>query len=337
MLKEDGKNSGKMKIKSFIIGCGKIAGLYDEEFTESVYSHAKAYSLSPHFETVAYCDLDLNKAKTLARINSSESFGSDYLKMINIHCPDVVSICTPDATHYNVVSSILENKTIPKLIFLEKPACSNVKELEKLISLSERRDVKIIVNHTRRFENKHRFIKEQIRKSKFGNLLRVDISYYSGWQHNGVHVIDTLNFLFEDELNIVELNTCIDSPYENDPTANFVLEFANSGAKVFLHGWDESHYQIFDFDIKFDKSRLRIEDFGGRILYEKKIVNKLKENILVLDELEMPQGLNTPIQNAVEIIYKYFKESKSSLSGVLIQDVAETMNLIWKGKQWIQN
>ena len=44
--------------------------------------------------------------------------------------------------------------------------------------------------------------------------------------------------------------------------------------------FDERHYQLFEFDLRFEKARLRIEDFGSRILFEKKEVNNIGENVL---------------------------------------------------------
>ena len=47
---------------------------------------------------------------------------------------------------------------------------------------------------------------------------RVNIIYYGGWKHNGIHVIDTLNFLFSDEIKWTKINNVLMSPYPKDPT-----------------------------------------------------------------------------------------------------------------------
>ena len=51
---------------------------------------------------------------------------------------------------------------------------------------------------------------------------------------------------------------------------------------------DESIYQLFDLDLWFEHGRLRIENFGKRIIWETMIINALGERVLVPDKLDLP-------------------------------------------------
>jgi len=324
------------KIKTLIIGCGKIAGIYENLEDKTVLSHCKALYLDPDYDLVSCCDIVQENAKKLADKYGFTEYGDDFNRQIKDNQIDVVSICTPDNTHFKVAKTVLENEYLPSVIFLEKPICANQKELYELISLSREKNVKIVVNHTRRYDNKHIQLKKLIKEGFFGKLYRADVYYYSGWEHNGVHVVDTLSFLFDEKIEISKLNRVIESPYPEDDTADFELLLKQSGAPIYLTGIDERYFQLFEFDLKFDKSRLRIEDFGNRLAYEKKYINEMHENVLKLANLNIKTGTKGPIQNAYTLIKNYIIHGENSLDGYSIEDVSNTMLLIWKGKQWIK-
>ena len=323
------------KYKAIIIGCGKIAGLYDDINDTYIYSHAKAYTLNENISLDGCSDLNIDNSKTLANKYNILNIGNDYLKMISDIKPDIISVCTPDKTHYDVVLSILEFQNLPKIIFLEKPACQNEKELNKLILLSEERNVKIVVNHSRRFDSLHKELKSKIEDDIFGKLIKADVVYYSGWQHNGVHIIDTLNFLFSDTLKFEKLLDISNSPYENDYNFDFKCKFKNNDALVYITTMDEEYYQLFEFDFKFEKARIRLEDFGQRISYEQKEINNMNENILIKKDLILLIDGKSPMESAISKMVDYLRYNKS-LKGTLIKDISQTMKTIWEGNRWVK-
>ena len=65
MFLEDGKNTEIKNCKALIIGCGKIAGLYDFYNPNSIYFDAKAYRLNNSIYKIGFCDLDLNRVKKM--------------------------------------------------------------------------------------------------------------------------------------------------------------------------------------------------------------------------------------------------------------------------------
>jgi len=336
MLKEDGNNLEMNKIKSLIIGCGKIAGLYEDDKSPYIYSHSRAITMNNDYDLISCCDVDLVKAKRLATKYNIPNYSDDFLKQIEENKIDVVSVCSSDDTHFVITKNILENKFVPKVIFLEKPACNKIEEFDELLDLSKKRNVLIIVNHSRRFDDNHIIIKQLISEKFFGKLFRIDIYYYSGWEHNGIHIIDTLNFLFNDELEIKNIFSIQKSPYFGDYTADFELRFKNNRGIVYLNGIDENFYQLFEFDMKFDKSRLRIEDFGKRIIFEKKIINEMKENVLITGKLKLKKEESSPMQNAYKYIKEYLFNNNEEVKEYSLENIYKTMSLIWEGKQWIK-
>ena len=114
-----------LKYKAFIIGCGKIAGLYDDFDDNQIYSHARAYFENHKIDLVGCYDSNFDRSSQLAEKFETSSYDENYLEAFNIIKPDIVSICTPDVSHFEIVESILMSSYVPKIIFLEKPACDN--------------------------------------------------------------------------------------------------------------------------------------------------------------------------------------------------------------------
>jgi len=245
---------------------------------------------------------------------------------------EIVSVCTPDDTHYKVVKSLLEMDSNIRVVFLEKPACSTLDEMDHLIALSAEKSIDIVVNHTRRFDSRYKEIRKHIADGKYGDLVTGFITYYSGWQHNGVHIIDTLSYLFNDSVEIETIQNGANSPYPDDPTINGKLFLSKLPGKLQLMSFDEKYYQLFEFDLRFEKVRLRIEDFGTRILLEKKEVNNIGENVLVMHNNSFVDNNETPIQTAIDlIIARLVKNNRNLLCGYRLSDVAGTMKTIWIG------
>ncbi len=323
--------------KSFIIGCGKIAGLYDNPDADSVYSHVKAYIDNDQIDIVGCCDLNIKNSRKLAEKYNLDVYECNHIEALEITKPDIVSICTPDNTHFEITKSILDSDFTPKIIFLEKPACNNKKQLEILIKDSNKKDIKIVINHSRRFDELHNILKKKIQKNIFGDLIKVDAIYYGGWQHNGIHIVDTLNFLFDDdELEFETLINSYESPYENDPNLDFKCRFKNNKSLVYLTTMNERYYQLFEFDLKFENARIRIEDFGSRLFFEKMTINNMNERVLVKSDLLISDDLRlSAIQSAVKALVDNL-DNNISLNGYLIKDIAKTMNTIWEGRRWAE-
>ena len=323
------------KYKSFIIGCGKIAGLYDLIDEEHIYSHAMAYSRNKNVDLVGCYDLNSNNSMELAKKFNINVFGESLLDALKLTQPNVVSVCTPVDSHFDYVMSIIESEYCPQVVFLEKPACQNNDQFEKLVNISNSKGIKIVVNHSRRFDNHHNNLKQQIKNNTFGKLVKVDGIYYGGWENNGTHIVDTLQYLFDDELEIESLINLFDLSNETDKNLDFKCKFKKNQAFVYLTTMSELHYQLFEYDLKFEKARIRIEDFGDRVYFEKKSINKMSENILLQTDYPLNQSIaRSPMQLAVRTIIQYL-DGSSSLKGFVLEDVYKTMTTIWSGKKWI--
>jgi predicted dehydrogenase len=310
-----------------IIGCGKIASQPDQ--AGMILSHAEAYKSNLEVKLEVCMDLIPNRAEKVAKEYNCKVV-TEINEGLRVGKPDIVSVCTPDETHFKITKDILCSKDKPRVIFLEKPACSNDQEFNDLLVLATENDVSILVNHSRRFNEHHIQLRERIRNGDYGVFFQGFAKYYSGWKHNGIHVVDTLSFLLDDELKVSRVNNSNPSPYEGDPTLDLEMHLLNNQGLVCVNGVDEEHYQIFELDLLFSKYRLRIEDFGQSISLEKKRINQIGENILEKVENGLVPSVKSSMENAIDLIVKsILEENTSLLRGMTLRDIHSTMRTIW--------
>ncbi len=84
---------------------------------------------------------------------------------------DAVAVITPVATHYPLVKEALENG---KHVFVEKPFTDNVARAEELVELAEKKNLKIMVDHTFLFTGAVRKTKELIDGGVLGTIYYYD-------------------------------------------------------------------------------------------------------------------------------------------------------------------
>jgi len=109
---------------------------------------AKAKKAFPHLEVTS----DLNAFMTSPRI-------------------DAVAVVTPVRTHFDLArKALLQGKHV----FVEKPFTQTVAQAEELIELGERKNLRIMVDHTFLFHSAVRKIKELIDEGTLGRLYYFD-------------------------------------------------------------------------------------------------------------------------------------------------------------------
>src|SRR6202163_2395250 len=109
---------------------------------------------------------------------------NEVLKSPNI---DLIAVVTPVWTHYELAKKALENG---KHVFVEKPFTCSVAQAEELIELADRKNLKIMVDHTFLFTGAVKKIRQLIDEGALGDLyyydsLRVNLGLF---QHD-VNVI----------------------------------------------------------------------------------------------------------------------------------------------------
>jgi predicted dehydrogenase len=312
-----------------LVGCGMIAGCYEDFLRPEVYSHAKGYLRHKGFAPLGFVDSDPARADLLATKASGMSF-ANIEELLSKFRPDVVSVCVPDDLHFQTLEALMLSPCRPRLIFAEKPVCDTRKQLDQILDYQARYSIPVVVNHSRRFDVMHTRIRGLLTAGDFGRPMRIHVDYYGGWKHLGVHAVDILQYFFNTPMKISGAEYYCHSKYPDDPTLNVNATLA--GAPVCFAGFPEACYQILDINIQCERGQIKLTDFGKRVEVLGKTVNAELESVLVAVPGWSNAGMQSPMLKAIEVIADYLAHgNRDILEPYGLEQASMTMNTIWKG------
>src|SRR6267378_7680037 len=136
---------------------------------------------------VSVCD---QSPKSLQRVRQSYPdmhVTSDCNELLRSTDVDAIAVVTPVWTHYELAKAALENG---KHVFVEKPFTYSTAQAEELIELADRKNLKVMVDHTFLFSGAVKKVRELVDNGALGPLyyydsLRVNLGLF---QHD-VNVI----------------------------------------------------------------------------------------------------------------------------------------------------
>jgi predicted dehydrogenase len=248
--------------RAALIGCGKIGSAFaDDPRVPSIYSHAGAYDACPSTRLIAVCDTDSEVARRCAHRWGVQDWYCDARELLTAQRPEIVSVCTPDQTHYDLIHLVLGAPSV-RAVFAEKPLAMELTQAEDLVGLAEARGLALAVNYFRRYAATHIEIAALVRSGGIGDIVSLGGVYTNGTLHNGTHWFDLARFIAGD---IEEVWGC-DARREAgmDPTLDAFIRFSN-GATGHLRAGNASAYSVFEMDILGTQGRVRILDSGHRI------------------------------------------------------------------------
>jgi len=162
------------------------------------YQHATAYEQLGECRLVGCADIVRENAEAFAERNDIPAHGvyEDYEEMLSSLQPDVVSICTPPATHADLVVGTAESGVVDA-IHCEKPMGLTWGGSQRMAEACEEYGVQLTFNHMRRFGDPFRVAKRKLDQGVIGDLRRVEYSW-GNFYDNGTHAVDMCNY-FNDE------------------------------------------------------------------------------------------------------------------------------------------
>lgn len=285
---------------ALIVGSGQIAGGFDNPPDKAILTHAHAYIEHNGFNLLGFFDVDFSRAETMGGKWGVNAFKS----LEEVKNVDIVSICTPDKFHLSTLKEAL--KLSPKFIFLEKPLADDLNEAKEILEIAK--DLPILVNYSRRFVDDFQKLASSIKKGDFGELKAGSGYYGKGFVHNGSHMTNLIDLLVG-KIEKTEILEQFNDFFENDPTKTVILNLKNN-KKIIMQGINCNDFTIFELDLVFQKSRIRILDGGQKIeLYEVKENEKYKgyRNLVLKETINT--GIDFAMLNAVENIYQHLKNN----------------------------
>jgi predicted dehydrogenase len=175
--------------------------------------HAEAYAAHHRAILSAVCDLEEDRARKMATQYAVSQVYTDYRKMLNDGGIDAVAVVTPDFAHREI---IVEAARAGKHIIVEKPLATSYQDLEQIAEAVTMAGVKFMVDFHCRWSPPLVVARRDIEQGTLGkmvsaylrlnNTLFVPLKMLS-WSSAssilwflGSHAIDTLRYLFQDEI-----------------------------------------------------------------------------------------------------------------------------------------
>src|SRR5579872_5388293 len=166
-----------MIYRAALIGCGNIGHLYaEDQLIQGIYTHAGAYHAFEKTELIAVCDINKKNASKCAKRWNVSSIYSDVSTLLKEQSPDIISLCTPDNTHADLLEIILQAPGV-RAILAEKPLALEDKRAARLVQLAKERDIILAVNYSRRYSPSYTHLKKLIQAESIGTVQSVSGFY----------------------------------------------------------------------------------------------------------------------------------------------------------------
>jgi len=226
------------KLKTGIIGCGKVAGI-----------HAAVLSSIPKSAFTAVCGKNENRTQDFASRYEVKAY-TDVTEMVNKEKLDMVTVCTPHPAHK---APTIEALKAGANVLIEKPLASSLEDCDAMLSAAKETGKQIATISQRRFYSPCMRLKKAIDSGKIGKpaLGTVflfgwrDEAYYKSdlwrgtWKGEGggvlvnqaPHQFDLLQWFMGGEIDeIYGIWKNLNHPYiEVEDTATAILKFKNGG------------------------------------------------------------------------------------------------------------
>ncbi len=240
----------------------------------------------------------------------------DYREMLKKEQIDILSVSTHAKEHKEIVVEAANSGV--KAILCEKPISNNLSDAQEMIDKCNETGTILYINHTRRFDDQWRKVKEIIDNGDIGDLTTITSYSSAGLLNGGSHLFDLLRY-YNGEVGSVYGK--IKEDESTDPSGFGLLEFKN-GSRAFVD-IDFRDYVLFQMNFFGYKGSVRI---GGMIRGDKSFGLGISEHsptqagVMELKNKEFPQIPITkgrmPLVNALnEIIESIETGRKPSSSG----------------------
>lgn len=298
-----------MTYRAGIIGCGRIASLFEDQLAvQKPCTHAGAYSLIPEIDLVAACDIRQDRLNKCSNRWGIKKLYLDYTEMLKKENLDILSICTHAPEHHEICLAAAESGV--RVIFCEKPMATSLKEAEEMIEVCRKNNVILAVDHTRRWDDRFIKVKKIIESGEIEQVDLLDCYTTVGLLNGGTHLFDLMRFYCGE---VESVTGYIKRDKSTDPGGIGLVRFKN-GANAFV---DSSWRDYVLFGINIYGMKGMIKSFG-MIRSNKDIVKMVPKDSIrepitneLQDEEIITEGSKSPLYNAIKNLIGCLENGKN--------------------------
>jgi len=251
------------KIKTIIIGLGRVSIGYDE-YTPKVYlTHYKAVNKHNNFKLIGCIEPDkINRNRFIKKYKIS--CYENLSKIQDQIYPELAIIASPTNTHYRIIKEILKKHKTVSSILCEKPFGNKYQEAKKILKICKKNKVKIFVNYMRTADPGAIKVLEIISK-KFNKDCKGTVFYDGNTLNQASHLVNLLQFWFGKTGNIKLIQS--DKGNRKKIGLNFILNFKKN--KFFFIGLNFEKYSYATIEIISPTGRIHYLERGEKIQWQK--------------------------------------------------------------------
>jgi predicted dehydrogenase len=318
---------GTKPLDVLIVGCGNIAGGFDEGHlpADLPYTHAGAYVRDGRFTLAACVEPDDRRREAFMAIWSvPRGYRSIDELLDHAETFDVISICSPTSCHAHDLEIALRLK--PKLIFCEKPLTTSLADSERWVKACDRANIPLAVNYTRRWDPDISRLLSAMQNGQWGELRSITGVYNKGVLNNGSHMVDLLHLLVG-HMQIIKTGRPINDYLAVDPSVPVWLE-GEHGVPIQLSCAHAEDYAVFELQFVFSQGMLTMEE-GGMFWRERHaVVSDTFKGYHKLDEGlrragDYPKAMLLAIDNIYRVITEGTTLASTGRSALAAQRVCE--------------
>lgn len=142
--------------------------------------HYPAYSATTQAKVMGFCDTNKKNLDLVNVKYGIEGFTDLDLALQTVE-PDIISITTPPSTHYDIVTKVLQRG---RVVIVEKPIFSSLKEAEAVKALEKDRSGKIVPVHNKLSQKQTKEAIRLYREGELGEAIHVNTYWMSDGNKN---------------------------------------------------------------------------------------------------------------------------------------------------------
>lgn len=241
-------------MKALIVGCGKIAGGFNETDESAVLTHALAYRRLG-IEIAGCVDREESQARKFAERWQVSHHGSDLAAVLRDSQPEVVSLSTPPDGRREALEQLLNAPTV-RAVLLEKPLAATAHEARRVRDLVRSGTTPVLVNYCRAFDPFYQRLEREVRAGNFGRLCSGTTRYYGSGKTNASHWLERVIGLLGERCACRHLSGSATEPLFEVSAEDCRIQFLPSPV---------SDFSPFELDLLFENCRLRVVDSERRV------------------------------------------------------------------------
>lgn len=255
--------------------------------------HLDAWRRLPDVELVAICDLDWQRAETLAKRHDAKSIFNDLKTMLSAAQPDLLDVVTPPESHQECVGMAL-SRDLP--VICQKPFAGNLEAARVLTEDAEAAGVPLIVHENFRFQPWYLKIREMIEEDTVGRPMQITFRLRPGdgqgadayldrqpyfrrmpkflIHETAVHFIDVFRFLFGEVAGVTARLARFNREIAGEDSGFVIFDFKAGrrglfdGNRLGDHPAQDRHRTMGEMWVEGTEATIRL-DGDGRIYTRK--------------------------------------------------------------------